>query len=319
MAASIVHVDFLIIGAGPVGLMLALALRNAGLGVLVAEQVRSAAHRSPFSKALSLNAGTLETFRYHGLDDEVMRIGEPAHHVDFGLLPNTIKFSPERLGVKHPHNLVLAQNKTQDVLLKRCEENGVLFRWGLKFDSLRQDALHVTALFTQDSVTPVATTSNVTVEADWLIGCDGSHSAVRQCVEIDFPGNSATCFSWLADVRFAEAGPRFAFRRGEKGPILIFGLGDDTYRVIGFYQENKRPNEAPSVGQISTWLREYFSTDFGVHDPLWISVFGNATRVAETFQRGRVFLAGDAAHQHYPAGGQGINMGIQDRSTLLGS
>lgn len=306
--------SILIIGSGPVGLWLAYSLRRAAsdLDVLVIDKLPSRSLRNRFSKALSMSAGTLETFHTRGVAQQFLDLGTPMPKTHFGGLPVFLSLSKEVTGAKYGHGLLIPQVKTEGVLLELCEEVGVKFAWGRTFETLTQDStsVQVTAL--------TETGEKEVLEASWVVGCDGTHSLVRQTVEIPFRGTASTMHSIVADFKLSEPPPSdILFGKKEtQGGARLLPIGDDLYRISIKNGPATMTKEAPTFERVKEALITSFGTDFGAHNPVWISRVGNACRVAERFRKGRVLLAGDAGHQVFPAGGQGMNLGIQDAETL---
>ncbi len=162
------------------------------------------------------------------------------------------------------------------------------------------------------------------LRARFLIGCDGGRSTVRTLTGIDFPGDPATAETLLGEMRLSTDPEsivatvdriRQTQKRFGAGP-----LGDGFYRVVvpadGLTDDRAVP---PTLDEFRQQLRVTAGTDFGANSPRWLSRFGDATRLAERYRSARVFLAGDAAHIHPPAGGQGLNLGLQDAFNLAGS
>src|SRR4029453_3157876 len=153
-----------------------------------------------------------------------------------------------------------------------------------------------------------------TVPAKYLVGADGGRSAIRKAAGIDFPGWDATRSNLIAEVALAEVPPS-GMRQDETGVHGLTLMADGrTYRVITTEQQ-LGPAAEPTLAGLGNALRAVYGTDFGVHSPTWISRFTDATRQAAAYRNGRVLLAGDAATIHYPAGGQGIGLGLTDAVT----
>jgi rifampicin monooxygenase len=159
------------------------------------------------------------------------------------------------------------------------------------------------------------------LQARYLVGCDGGRSLVRKLLGVGFPGESTKAETLLGEVEVAEQPATLAAVVAETRKAYVrFGtipLGDGVYRIIVPAEglaEGRAP--APTLEEFKRRLRAVAGTDFGAHSSRWLSRFGDATRQAECYRVGRVLLAGDAAHIHSPAGGQGLNLGIQDAFNL---
>ncbi|MFG1610589.1 FAD-dependent monooxygenase [Actinoplanes sp. NPDC049265] len=294
--------EVIIVGAGPVGLLLAAELRLAGVRTLVLEQL---AEPSPYTKAGGLHARTLEQLAMRELTGPFLEGGVPVPAWHFGFLEQRLDLS--RLDSPYPYMLAFPQHRTEAVLQDRAIELGVDIRRGV-----RVTGLHVSA----DGVRVTAQTGD-TFDAGWVVGADGPGSAVRKLAGIGFPGTDADISSFVGDVR-ATTPPRPGYGvQNERGALIVAQLSGGLFRFAGY--DPAGPDRAGSdltLDELRETVARISGQDFGLHDPAWLSRFGNATRVAEAYRRGRVLLAGDAAHMHAPAGGVGLNLGLQDAMNL---
>ncbi|MFG2224365.1 FAD-dependent monooxygenase [Streptomyces sp. NPDC048644] len=298
--------DVLVIGAGPTGLLLAGDLAESGLGVTLLE--RRAESTSNLSRALVVHARTLEQLDNRGLADELVAGGHPLTRMQiFG----NVTLHPTRLRSRFPFVLVTPQFEVERLLARRAREAGAVIRYGSELLGFDQDAEGVTARF-QDA------DGTRSERAAYLVGTDGVRSTVRETLGLPFPGRSVIRSLILADVRLerAPAAP-FLMNSTADATALIGTFGDGWYRVAGWNPRRQAADTAPvGLDEIRELTRLALGTDYGMHDARWISRFHSDERQVPDYRVGRVFLAGDAAHVHSPAGGQGMNTGLQDAANL---
>jgi flavin-dependent dehydrogenase len=173
----------------------------------------------------------------------------------------------------------------------------------------------VTGFAQDDSGIDVQVSDGEPLRARYLVGCDGGRSVIRKAAGIEFPGWDATRSNLIAEVELTEEPPP-GVHHDAVGVHGLHRLEDrKTVRVVTTEQQ-LGPSSDPTLRDLSEALIAVFGTDFGVHNPTWISRFTDMTRQAAAYRAGRVLLAGDAAHVHYPAGGQGLSLGVQDAVNL---
>ncbi|MBM9503448.1 FAD-dependent monooxygenase [Actinacidiphila acididurans] len=293
----------IISGAGPAGLVLAGELRLAGIDVVVLERLSG---RTAESRGIGLNIRTVETFAQRGLLRRfgAVQTSERGHFggvpLDFGVLDG-----PYRAANAVP------QSVTETVLETWALELGADIRRGHEFRSYREEGSSV--------VVRVGTPAGErTLRADYLVGADGGRSSVRKAAGFDFPGTPATTELLLADIRGIEVTPRTTGELLSGGMAMSAPLPGGIHRVIVGERgaPPRRRGGPPSFAVVvDTWKR-LTGDDISHAEPVWVSAFTDAARQAAEYRRGRVLLAGDAAHIHLPAGGQGMNTGIQDSVNL---
>jgi len=299
-----------IAGGGPTGMMLAGELALAKVDVAVLEQRPD--HVLAGSRAGGFHSRTIEVLDQRGIADRFLVEGQIAQASTFATTVLDMSDFPTR----HPYSLGIWQNQIERIMAAWIAELPVRIYHGCEATGFAQD----------DRCVEVERSDGEPLQAQYLVGCDGGRSVIRKAAGIEFPGWDPTRSSLIAEVQTSEE-PQLGVRRDESGTHGIGRLeyeihdGEVVYKDSGpvrvVVTERQLGGESdPTLRDLSEALIAVYGTDFGVHSPTWISRFTDMTRQAAAYRAGRVLLAGDSAHVHYPVGGQGLSLGVQDAVNL---
>jgi 2-polyprenyl-6-methoxyphenol hydroxylase-like FAD-dependent oxidoreductase len=300
--------DVLIVGAGPTGLSLSIALHQRGVAHVLIDRLEQGQNTS---RAGVIHAQTLESLRELGVTERLTALGlkidtftiRDRDHallkLGFGALPSAF-----------PYLLMLPQNVTEAVLAERIQELGGTVRRGVTAESIEQTPEGARVIVSQHDEQRV-------ISAKWVVGGDGMHSLVRRAAGVEFEGASYAESFVLADVHLdrAPAPDEVSLFFSPDGVVVVAPLPDGTYRVVATLKDAP---ERPALADIQALLDSRGPTNrrCRVLDVTWSSRFRLHHRLATSYRNGRLLLMGDAAHVHSPAGGQGMNTGIVDAIVL---
>jgi 2-polyprenyl-6-methoxyphenol hydroxylase-like FAD-dependent oxidoreductase len=301
------HSDVIVVGTGPTGLLLAGDLAAAGVATTILERRGDA--ESNLTRAFGVHARTLEELDARGLGDELAAQG--AHLDDLRLFEN-VQIHLQDLPSRYPYLLITPQYNTEGVLKRRAQEQGVRIVTSATVTGLHQDKNGV------DVEVRLADGDTTQHRAVYVVGADGVHSTIRYALGLPYTGRAVLKSIMLADVKLARpladtltvngVGDCFAF---------IAPFGDGWYRVFAWDRNKQVPDDAPlEFDEVLDVALRALGDDYGMHEPRWMTRFHSDERQVPQYRVGRVFLAGDAAHCHSPAGGQGMNTGLQDAANL---
>lgn len=309
--ADATSTPLLIAGAGPTGLSLAIMLRLHGIAVRIVD--RNAAPAT-VSKALAVWSGSLEALQAMGVVEQFLADGVRLHGLvvgDGGRQLATLAVG-EGIDSPYPYPLLLPQSRTEAILAARLAALGTEVERGVELAGLAQDGAGVTATLKRADGTEEET------RVRYLVGADGARSTVRRALAIDFEGYTEPQMFVLGDVRIDGGGldRRSIYIRWHNGStVALFPFEDHVWRIFTTRPDADDASQ-PTLEELQGQMDRHGPPGTRLGDPSWLSTFRTNERLAARYRVGRVFLAGDAAHIHSPAGGQGMNTGIQDAVNL---
>jgi len=306
----------LIVGAGPTGLTAALELSRLGVAVRLIDRSDAPATTS---RAIGVQARTLELFDQRGLADEMLQLGNPGRFGSiYGGGKRVFHLDFAHIASRYPYLLFISQAETERILRDACTRNGVQPEWKTELVGVRQDALSHDASPVQAILKrPDGTLEQVA--SPWLISAEGAHSLVRTTLDLLYEGHTREEQYALGDLLIDSDLPDTDFHifSSDQGFMGLFPMGGTHFRLIAsnpLSQPSK--GTAPSLDELQKIYDQRSHIPARFHDMTWSSWFRINSRMVQRLKIGRFFLGGDAAHIHSPAGAQGMNTGIQDMINL---
>jgi 2-polyprenyl-6-methoxyphenol hydroxylase-like FAD-dependent oxidoreductase len=307
--------DVIIVGAGPTGLALACQLTRYDVDFVIVEK---AAGVTAYSKALGVHARTLEIYEQIGVAEKAVAQGTVAGRVrllEGGKVLGEVDLSNVGEGLSaYPYMLVLEQSRNEQLMYDWLKRHGRDVLWKTELETFSRRAETVTAQVKKSSG------ETQTIEGRYLVGCDGPHSPVRHGLRLKFEGSTFGRLFYVADVRIDWKFSHDALTvcMAPHGVVAFFPMpGEKRWRIVGAFPEGHE-EEAGEVlyEEIEARIKEDAELELEITRVDWFSTYKVHTRHVDKFSSGRCFVAGDAAHIHTPAGGQGMNTGIQDAYNL---
>jgi 2-polyprenyl-6-methoxyphenol hydroxylase-like FAD-dependent oxidoreductase len=307
--------DVIIIGAGPTGLALGCQLTRYGVDFVIIDKKEGV---TPYSKALGVHARTLEIYEQIDLAKDAIAQGTIAGKVrmlERGEVLGEVELSNVGAGLSaYPYMLVFEQSRNEKLMYDWLKANGHDVNWQTELTSFSQNETSVTA-----SV-KTATGESQTIEARYLVGCDGPRSLVRHSLGFSFQGSTFERLFYVADVQIDWQFTHDALTVciAPHSVVAFFPLtGEKRWRIVGSFPEGVNKEESEIVyEEIEEQIKTEAQLELDITRVDWFSTYKVHTRHVDRFSSGRCFIAGDSAHIHTPAGGQGMNTGIQDSYNL---
>jgi 2-polyprenyl-6-methoxyphenol hydroxylase-like FAD-dependent oxidoreductase len=298
--------DVIIVGAGPAGLTLACELRLAGVSTVVLERLPGLKTQS---WGTAINSATVELLDQRGLMEPLSEDGFSWPLAYF----SNLKLDPMRQTEQHSFSFIVSQANLERRLEQRARDLGAELRYGHEVTALRQDTDGVSVTVRTDAGTS-------TVEGRFLVGCDGGGSTVRELAGIDFPGTDAPFHGLVGDLEFkpdTELLQHVGAHQCATGLFLLAQVGENVLRIATGEFDRDSPGPQPAaLEELQASAERLMGLNLGDVVPRWLARWDNRARQAARYRQGAVFLAGEAAHVHFPLGGLSLNGAVEDAANL---
>jgi 2-polyprenyl-6-methoxyphenol hydroxylase-like FAD-dependent oxidoreductase len=261
-------------------------------------------------RGVTVHPRTLEGFEMRGMVDEVLANGHPLPGSSFAQLSTMLSY--DSLDTDYRYVLTQPQARTTALIEARARALGADIRRGHRVCGFTETAETVT-------LTVDGPDGEYEIDGLYAVACDGTRSFLRDAAGIPFPGTKTTATTWVGDAMVdADLDDPLILHWSLEGTLIAVQIPGGARRFIGIHSEDVRPewDGEMTFEDMRSKVERMVGTDFGMHDPTWLSSTGNSSRLAETYRKGRVFVAGDAAHRHFPLGAVGMSVSIQDTMNL---
>lgn len=309
-----IKTEIIIIGAGPTGLSLANQLIRYGIDFIIVDKKETVTR---LSKALVVHARSLEIYDQLGIAEKAVELGQIMNRfrvISDGKIRAEVPLTEIGKGLSpFPFALILEQSKNEEILYNLLQSKGKQVLWQTEIENLSQDSEGVKATLKKSDG------EMFEVEAKYLVGCDGASSKTRHLLNLGFEGSTIPRSFYVADVEIETDLPRNMLSGvfgGDSFVLLMPMKGDKHWRLIGNLPEDSDGEKEISFEDVEEKVKSIVKLPLDFYKTHWFSSYKIHTRHAEKFSAGNCFLAGDACHVHTPAGGQGMNTGIQDAYNL---
>lgn len=305
------NVEVMIVGAGPVGLVFAAEMARYGIRCRIVDRAHGT---KEISKALILHVRTQEVLDAMGLTHQAQDVAKPLRRVEIIAYGKHLGHGQmEGIDSPHPHPIILGQNVTEHILQDHASSLGITVEWQTEAIAVRQQVDRVEVTLRH------ADGQEETVTAQYVLGADGTRSIVREQAGIEFIGEHYDGQAFIqsdSKIRWSMPEGSSYLWLTEKGYMMVIEMPDGIVRTFISVPDPGPEVKTTTLEEVNQELNRLGNIDAELYDPTWVALFRVNHRAAKVFRRERIFIAGDAAHEHVPIGGQGMNTSIQDAFNL---